>query len=61
MSIFLRSGSAVPFELNGNGRFVLSRKNFVPAYVRAFENGVLQERAVEAIEALRSCRVCPRN
>jgi putative pyruvate formate lyase activating enzyme len=61
MSIFLRSGSAVPLELNGNGRFVLSHKNFVPAYVAAFEQGVLQERAEQAIEALRSCRVCPRD
>ena len=24
-----------PFELNGGGRFVLSRKDFMPAYVRA--------------------------
>src|SRR5438309_10683880 len=53
--------STAPFELNGGGRFVLSRKDFVPAYVRAFEEGILQERADEAIEALRSCRVCPRD
>ena len=31
--------STAPFELNGGGRFVLSRKDFVPAYVRAFEEG----------------------
>src|SRR5262249_46924896 len=37
------------------------RKTFVPAYVRAFENGVLQQRSEEAIESLRSCKVCPRN
>ena len=53
--------STAPFELNGGGRFVLSRKDFVPAYVRAFEEGILQQRAAEAIEALRSCRVCPRD
>src|SRR5438046_6808584 len=53
--------SNAPFELNGGGRFVLSRKDFVPAYVRAFEEGILQQRAAEAIEALRSCRVCPRD
>src|SRR6516225_1986741 len=51
---------APPFELSGGGRFVLSRKNFVPAYVRAFENGALQQRSEEAIESLRSCKVCPR-
>ena len=50
-----------PVELNGNGRFVIPRQNFVPAYVRAFEEGVLQERAAQAIESLRSCRVCPRD
>ena len=50
-----------PIELSGNGRFVLSRNDFAPAYVNAFQQGVLQERAAEAIEALRSCRVCPRD
>jgi putative pyruvate formate lyase activating enzyme len=29
--------------------------------VNAFEQGVLQERAEEAIESLRSCKVCPRD
>src|SRR5438876_3788016 len=53
--------STTPFELNGGGRFVLSRKDFVPAYVRTFENGILQEHAEEAIKSLRSCRVCPRD
>ncbi len=50
-----------PPELHGSGRFVLSRKDFVPAYVRAFEKGLLQERAEQALESLRSCRVCPRD
>src|SRR5260370_27769838 len=53
--------SSVPIELSGDGRFVCSRENFVPPYLRAFEEGILQERADEAIEALRSCRVCPRD
>src|SRR5438105_13749181 len=52
---------SVPIELNGGGRFFYSRENFVPAYLRAFAEGILQERADEAIEALQSCRVCPRN
>ncbi|HEU5247815.1 MAG TPA: radical SAM protein [Candidatus Udaeobacter sp.] len=51
----------MPFELNGNGRFVMSRKDFVPAYVQAFQEGILQQRAAEAVESLRSCRVCPRD
>ena len=56
-----RDGATLPFALGGGGRFVLARDRFVPAYVRAFERGVLQQRANEAVEALRSCRVCPRD
>ena len=56
-----RYNTSVPVELNGDGRFLLPRENFVPAYVRAFNEGILQRRAAEAIEALRSCRVCPRD
>jgi len=55
------NGDAAPLELTGSGRFVLPRKNFVPAYVRAFEQGLLQQRAREAIESLRWCKVCPRD
>ncbi len=51
----------MPAELHGQGRFVLSRKDYVPAYVKAYEAGVLQQRAAQALEALRSCRVCPRD
>ena len=61
MNVRFHSREAVPAELHGGGRFVLSRKHFVPAYVRAFEEGVLQERAAQAVESLRSCRVCPRD
>jgi putative pyruvate formate lyase activating enzyme len=61
MNIRLNGLGRVPVELSGGGRFALSRKDFVPAYVRAFEKGVLQERAEQAIESLRSCRVCPRD
>src|SRR5262245_2412992 len=54
-------GDAAPFELNGGGRFLVSRKDFVPAYVQAFEEGILQRRAAEAVASLGSCRVCPRD
>jgi putative pyruvate formate lyase activating enzyme len=53
--------SAAPIELAGDGRFVLPREAFLPAYVKAFEEGILQERAQQAVESLRSCRVCPRD
>src|SRR5215475_3231635 len=55
------NGDGAPLELTGSGRFVLSRKNFVPAYARAFDQGLLQQRARDAIESLRSCKVCPRD
>jgi putative pyruvate formate lyase activating enzyme len=60
MSIRLPSRAVVPAELHGGGRFVLSREHFVPAYVKTFEEGKLAERAEQAVESLRSCRVCPR-
>src|SRR5499433_1372745 len=56
----LNAGSP-PFELGGGGRFMMARKDFVPAYVQAFEKGILRDRAAEAVESLRSCRVCPRD
>jgi putative pyruvate formate lyase activating enzyme len=55
------NGDSSPSELDGGGRFVVSRKDFVPAYVQAFEEGILRERADEAVNSLRSCRVCPRD
>lgn len=56
----IQSRRTEPLELHGNGRFLLSRKDFVPAYVRASETGLLRECAREAVESLQSCRVCPR-
>ena len=61
MNLRFHSGEAALAELHGGGRFVFSRKDFVPAYVRAFEEGLLQQRAGQAVESLRSCRVCPRD
>jgi putative pyruvate formate lyase activating enzyme len=55
------NGGSAPFELNGGGRFLVPRKDFVPAYVRAYEEGILQQHAAEGVESLRSCRVCPRD
>jgi len=61
MNTRFSSGGAVPAELHGGGRFLLSRRVFVPAYVKAFETGILQARVAQAVESLRSCRVCPRD
>jgi putative pyruvate formate lyase activating enzyme len=55
------SFSSPPFELRGHGRFQLSRKTFVPAYLRAYEEGRLAQKVDEAIQSLANCRVCPRD
>jgi putative pyruvate formate lyase activating enzyme len=61
MKDILRFRDAVPATLHGDGRFRLRRKDFAPAYLRAFETGFLQDKAEQAVESLRSCRVCPRD
>jgi putative pyruvate formate lyase activating enzyme len=50
----------VPIELHGDGRFVLSRQDFVPAYVKTHETGQLKAKADEALRRLRYCKLCPR-
>ncbi len=61
MIVGFKSRKTAPTELHGGGRYILTRKDFVPAYRKAFEEGILQERARKAVESLRSCRVCPRD
>ncbi len=61
MKAHAASPPVVPAELHGGGRFVRPRRNFVPAYVKTFEAGQLQERAEEAVASLRACRFCPRD
>lgn len=56
-----RANSLVPPELHGHGRSLLRRKEFIPSYIKAFEEGVLRGRAERALESLRSCRACPRD
>lgn len=51
----------VPRSLHGDGRFVIDRRRFVPAYLKTYEEGRLRNKVEEAIERLRSCEVCPRN
>src|SRR6266496_103260 len=61
VNVRFNSHELVPVDLHGDGQFALSRREFVPSYVRAFEEGTLQERAGQAVESLRYCRVCPRD
>ena len=54
------AGSAVPVEVHGGGRFVLKRERFTPAYLKAHEEGRLQDKVEEALSHVGpSCRVCP--
>ena len=51
----------IPTEITGGSRFVLSRRDFVPAYLKAHEEGRLKEKVEEALSHLGpSCLVCPR-
>ncbi len=44
-----------------NRRFLLPRRDFVPAYLEAYESGLLAQKVAAGRELLRSCRVCPRD
>ncbi len=57
----LLASRSIPFEVHGGGRFVLPDRDFTPAYLQAYEEGRLQEKVEEALEALRDCTLCPRN
>ncbi len=41
--------------------WIRPREGFVPAYLETYESGCLAEKVEEALEELRSCRVCPRD
>jgi putative pyruvate formate lyase activating enzyme len=42
-------------------QFFLSKHDFEPAYMELFRSGELQKRAKEAVAALETCKVCPRD
>jgi len=51
----------IPPALHGNGRFLLRRRDFVPAYLKTHEAGRLKDKVEEALSHLGpSCTVCPR-
>lgn len=50
-----------PSDLHGSGRFLIPRREFVPAYLKSFEEGTLKSKVDEALGLLRSCTLCPRN
>jgi uncharacterized Fe-S radical SAM superfamily protein PflX len=47
--------------LDGGGRLLRPRRDFVPAYLKTYELGELTERVVAAQDLLRSCQACPRD
>lgn len=51
----------IPVELHGDGRFTLSRRDFVPAYVKTYEQGHFKMKIAAAQELLHGCKVCPRH
>jgi putative pyruvate formate lyase activating enzyme len=52
---------SVPREIHGDGRFLLRRRDFTPAYLKTREEGRLRDKVEEALSHLGpSCRVCPR-
>jgi putative pyruvate formate lyase activating enzyme len=57
----MKFGTHIPAEVHGDGRFLLRRRGFEPAYLKSYETGLLKEKIDEALECLRSCRLCPRN
>jgi putative pyruvate formate lyase activating enzyme len=51
----------VPREVHGGGRFLLRRRDFVPAYLVAREEGRLKDKVEQALAHLGpSCTACPR-
>lgn len=44
----------------GESDFLISSKGFEPAYLQLYQSGDLKYRTQRAIEALASCRLCPR-
>jgi putative pyruvate formate lyase activating enzyme len=53
---------SIPPEVHGQGRFLLRRRDFSPAYLKAHDEGRLQDRVDAALSHLGpSCRACPRS
>jgi len=52
---------SIPDEVHGQGRFLLRRRDFTPAYLRTHASGGLPAKVDEALAHLGpSCRACPR-
>ncbi|MGE5375912.1 MAG: radical SAM protein [Bacteroidota bacterium] len=47
--------------MNTSSEFLISAKDFEPAYLRLHRTGELKRRVGQAIERLENCEICPRN
>jgi putative pyruvate formate lyase activating enzyme len=51
----------IPPEVHGSGRFLVRRRDFAPAYLKAYEENRLHDKVEEALAHLGpSCTACPR-
>jgi putative pyruvate formate lyase activating enzyme len=51
----------IPAEIHDRGRFLMRRRDFLPAYLKTYEEGRLEDKVAQALGHLGpSCRVCPR-
>lgn len=57
----LETKARVPREIHGDGRFVVPRKQFQPAYLKTHQEGKLKEKVEQALTRLADCTVCPRD
>ena len=52
---------SIPRQVHGDSRFLLRRRDFTPAYLKAHEKGLLRDKVDVALSHLGpSCRACPR-
>lgn len=56
----IRLSRDIPVEVHGGGRFVIPARDYVPVYLRTYEEGRLKDKVEQALEALRCCTLCPR-
>jgi len=51
----------IPLEVHGRGRFLFRRRDFIPAYLKSYEEGRLTDKVGAALAHLGpSCTACPR-
>jgi len=57
----LEMKARMPREIHGDGRYVVAREQFQPAYLKTHAEGKLSEKVEQALAQLADCTVCPRD